>query len=241
MIALLVTAALAADPPQKLVWNFTADNKPVGQRILDVKFVDEPDGTQRRILECWTELDGAAVGIPLKYRERLTASAERGAAAFAAVTDAAGLRSEVQARLGATQWTLTVASGGRESTRQVPANLIDLSTADLLDPSTRRPLLRFDHARLLSAESGDVWEGTVTRLGASTVTVNGVVVPVEGLTWTSPEGAAQFYYTSDGWLVRAESTLLGIRVVGTLSEPPPRSPDDEPVIPLGDGIQEQPL
>lgn len=241
MLALLVSAALAADPPQKLVWNFTADNKPVGQRILDVKFVDEPDGTQRRILECWTEIDGAAVGIPLKYRERLTASAEGSAAAFTAVTDVAGLRSEVQARLGATAWTLTIASGGRESTRKVPANLIDLSTADLLDPSTKRPLVRFDRARLLSAETGDVWDGTVTRLGASTVTVSGAVVPVEGLTWASPQGTANFYYTSDGWLVRAESTLLGIRVVGTLSEPPPSSPDDEPVVPMGSNIVEERL
>lgn len=241
MIALLVSAALAADPPQKLVWNFTADNKPVGQRILDVKYVDEPDGTQRRILECWTELDGAAVGIPLKYRERLTASADRSAAAFTAVTDAAGLRSEVQARLGPSAWTLTIASGGRESTRQVPAGLIDLSTADLLDPATKRPLVRFDTVRLLSAESGDVWEGRVSRLGASTVTVNGTVVPVDGLAWTSPQGVANFYYTADGWLVRAESTVLGIRVVGTLTEPPPRSVDDEPVVPLGDTIVEEKL
>lgn len=239
--ALLVSAALAADPPQKLVWNFTADGKPIGQRVLDVKFVDEPDGSQRRILQCWTELDGSAVGIPLKYRERLTASADRSAAAFTAVTDAAGAKSEVQARLGGTAWTLTIAAGGRESTRQIPANLIDLSSADLLDPATRRPLIRFDRAKLLSAETGDVWEGTVTRLGASTVTVAGTVVPVDGLKWVSPQGEATFYYTADGWLVQAESVLLGVKVVGTLTEPPPRSADDEPVVPLDGGISEQPL
>lgn len=240
MLLSLAIVAFAADQ-QDLTWNMTVDGKPVGQRTLTIKFETAQDGTKFRMLESWTEVDGSAIGLPYKFRERVSARADREPAAFGAVTEAAGQRGHVQARRGASSWTITTAGGGREYTRDVPAGNIDLSTVDFLDPRSKVPLSRFDHVRILSAETGDIWEGDVVRLGPSTVTVAGESIPVDGLQFTTSDGKGALYYSSDGYLVRYDMTVMGKTLVGTLTAPPPADPDDAPVTTSSGGIEEVPL
>jgi hypothetical protein len=233
--------ALAADQ-QDLTWNVTLDGKPVGQRTLSIKFNQDANGEPWRMLESWTEINGTAIGFPYRFRERLTARADRDPAAFGVVTDAAGQRGQVQARRGPSAWRVTTAAGGREYSREVPANGIDLSTVDFLDPQSKFPLSRFDHARILSAETGDIWEGDVVRLGPSSVTVAGEVVSVDGYEFATGDGKGSLFYTVDGYLVRFTVMALGRTLVGTLTAPPPVHPDDAPVVqPVGGGVEELPL
>jgi hypothetical protein len=240
LVALFATLAFGASQ-QDLTWNMTLDGKPVGQRTLTIKFNEDANGDKWRMLESWTEVDASAAGLPYKFRERLAARADRDPAAFGAVTETAGQRGQVQARRGPSSWTITTAGGGREYTRDVPAANIDLSTADFLDPRSKVPLSRFDHARILSAETGDIWEGDIVRLGPSTVTVAGQVIAVDGLQFTSSDGKGSLYYTADGYLVRYDMTVMGKTLVGTLIAAPPADPDDAPITTSNGGVEEVPL
>lgn len=231
LILLAALATASAETEQHFTWNVALDGKPIGQRTMTVKYLTTASGDERRVLEVWTELDATVLGLDYRFRERLTAHVGSEVAAFHASQDLAGDITEVQARRGALQWTVTVNRNGAETTREYPTGSIDLSTADLLDPDSRVPLSRYPEAKVLSAEGGDLWAGTVTRLGPSELVVAGEKVAVEGYTFTpsSGPGSLTSYYTADGYLVQYQLQVLGKELVGTLDAPPPVSADEAPI------------
>lgn len=234
--SLLLSASLAHAAPDTLSWQLEVNGKAVGERTLTVATEQTPYG-ELRTLRAETRVDATVLGIPFAYRQNMAANADRGPASFISVIERQGGLSEVQGRLGASGWRLTVTEGGRARSFEIPANDVDLSTADLMDPHSRVGLRRFTDVRVLSAETGDVVSGKVEPLGPSTVTVAGRPVPVEGYALVTDQGRGLFYYTTEGWLVRFESRVFGQDLAGQLAAPPPVGIDDEPVDLFGPGLR----
>jgi len=220
--------ALAADR-QTLVWDLSINGQQVGRRSLVIKHVPTDEGV-RRILELWTEVDGQVGASRVNYRQRLTAHAVgRSRAAFQSVVEENGSAREIQGRETPTGWMVTLIQDGRERTQMVPLERIQLSTVDLLDPSTTWTLARFDALRMLSAETGDVAGGEVSSQGMGSHPVGGASIPVTTYHWEGPQGRSVFSFSTDGYLVHSETPMLGLTVSATLSQPPPGGPDDFPV------------
>lgn len=224
LLPLLAVPAWAADRVVELTWDLTLDGAPVGTRTATVT-LEQRGRVTIRSLDAMTELSGTVAGKTLTYKQRLTAFADEGPAAFHAVMSEDGRPREVQARWAIGGWTVTLVDKAGARTMQAAPHRIDLSTADLFDPRAVVRLADLTSAKILSAETGDVWEGAVTPLGGSTVRVGGQELEVQGFTWTPPTGASSFWYDAEGWLVRFDMALLGRRIQGTLHDAPPQSPD----------------
>lgn len=242
MIALLLAlAAHAADNSHQLVWNLAVKGQQVGTRTVTVKVVQAGNGEQR-IMESYTELHGQVGPMRLDWRQRLTAIAVDGdPAAFTSVIDENGSTREIQGRWTPAQWVVSINGDGRLKETNFPVGKIDLSTSDLMDPDTRFPLAHFDTVRVLSAESGEVVTGSVKSLGQSDLTVGGEKVPVTGWQVDSQQGRSVFWYSSEGYLVRYEMTMLGIPMSAELAKAPPGGSDDFPVAAGSPKIEEQDL
>ena len=223
LLALLSLPAAAADV-HRLAWDVSVAGQKVGSREATVT-VDRGQTGTTRVIEAMTSISVSLAGQSLAYQQRLTAIAERAPASFHAVIKEDGRPREVQGRWSGTGWTVTRVDGSRVRTEDAPASRIDLSTADLFDPGSRYHLGRFDTVKVLSAETGDVWEGRVEKLGPSTVQVAGASVDVVGYAWHAPDGTSRFWYTSDGWLVKYETRIVGVKVEGVMTTPPPKGPD----------------
>jgi hypothetical protein len=227
--------ALAADPTeQNLAWDLTVDGQVVGTRTLTVKYTATPEGTVRRIVESYAEVNEA-----FQFQQRMTGMAGLLPASFHAVTFADGESREVQARVQQEGWRVAVSEKGKSKTYDLPDSRIDLSTVDLVDPATTVPISRYETARLLNAETAEILEGTVSRLGPSDLIIEGQQVHVEEYMW-EPAGkpASYYYYTADGFLVKYETTMAGRKVTAMLQSPPPDGIDDAPVPMDGGLIQE---
>ncbi len=242
MVALLaLTSALFAAEPHQLTWDVSVQGQPLGTRKATIKYTEGELG-MRRIIESWTELDGQAGPIRVRYRQRLTAhAASREPAAFQSVIDENGSLREVQGRWTPSGWMVTVIGDGQSRTVEMPLDRIDLSTCDLVDPSTTLSLSQFETVRILSAETGQVASGPVTPLGISELTIGGESVQVTGYAWDSSQGRSTFYYSPDGFLVRYETQLLGIPMIAVLDAPPPGGVDDFPVMVSPSAVDELPL
>lgn len=241
LLSLLPNPATAAEAPADLAWELTINGKRVGERTLSVR-TEALGDVELRTLQSETTVDATLLGLTLNYRQKLTANADIGPASFISVVDQGGTISEVQGRRSYGGWFLNVTSEGRSRAKDLGLSDVDLSSADLLDPQSRVPLSRFDKAKILFAETGDVQPGTVEPLGPSEVDVAGTPVSVEGYRWTTdPEATAKFaytaYYTADGWLVRFESKVFGQKVAGTLTKAPPMGADDAPVDVFGPSLE----
>jgi len=230
MLALFLTAALAAPPESTLTWDLSVGGAPVGTRTVTVRVLPGANGT-RRIIEAFTEINGRVGPIDLSFRQRLTGNAEGGSpASFHSVIDDNGSASEVQGRWTPGGWIVSTNLGGRARSADYPISRIDLSTVDLMDPESRVGFgSQRETVRMLSAITGEVQTGPVASLGSSEVLVNGTPVPVEGFSWTSPEGKANFYFSTEGYLVKYETHVMGIALNGILRKAPPGGIDDFPV------------
>lgn len=225
----------AADAPTKITWDLSLNGKKIGERSLTMR-TEDVAGTELRTLQANTKVDGRVFGIEFAYREKMTANADIGPASFINVVEQGGRLSEVQGRRTAGRWLVTVKDAVRTRVDNLALDDVDLSTADLLDPHSRVPLSRFQTARILSVETGEVLSGPVEPLGPSTVDIDGTEVPVEGYRWSNEQFKGTFYYTSDGWLVRFDTRVMGQRVNGLLADPPPTGVDDVPVDVFGPGL-----
>lgn len=225
---LMVTqGALAGDTT--LVWDLSVKGVNVGSRELTVRTMDGADG-QSRILESFTDINGMVGPLKVRWRQRMTAHVDaREPAAFTSVVDQNGSLLEIQGRWTPTGWQITSTTNGRSRSTDMPLSRVDLSTADLMDPSSRLPLSHYDEVRVLSAESGEVLVGPVEKLGVSEVTIDGQAIQVTGYAWTSPQGRSELMFSADGWLVKYSAQLLGIQVDALLRDPPPGGSDDFPV------------
>lgn len=231
MLALLalLSTALALPAPQTLTWNLTIQGQPVGTRTATVKYFESSGASPLRMVESWTEVDGTVGPVRVQYKQRLTAHAENDAASFQSVVDQNGTPREVQGRLSGAGWKVIVAEGGRQRTYDLDYGKIQLSTADLLDPDSRVQLGAYSTVRLLSAETGDIYEGTVKSLGPKDVKIGEQFIPTQAWSWTGPQGDSEFYWTEEGYLVRYKMRLLGIVLEGTLTKAPPGGSDEFPV------------
>ena len=231
LVALMLAAltANAADLEHKLSWELSVDGQRIGQRDVTVKYV-QGDVSMRRIIESWTEIDGAVGPIRVVYRQRMTAhTTEREPASFHSVIEQNGVPMEVQARYSPSAWWVTTNQGGRARTVDMPLNRIDISTADLMDPDTRYPLNRFDKVRILSAETGEVLVGPVEDLGMKDIQAGKHTVQAHGYGWNAPMGKSTFWFSSEGFLVAYDMTVLGIQIDAKLMHEPPAGVDDFPV------------
>ncbi len=230
MLALLLcVSAFATDFQHQVSWKLSVNGAPIGHRDVTVKYVHGDPGT-RRIVESWTELDGAIGPVRLKYRQRMTATAEgRDPASFQSVIEENGRGREVQVRWTPAGWLVTTVADGRSRTVTVDPARIDLSTADLFDPDSRIGFGSREGARILSAETGEILQGPVVDLGDAVVQVATDTVPVHGWAWDAADGRSTFWYSAEGFLVKYELQLLGFAVTAVLSAPPPGGIDDFPV------------
>ncbi len=237
---LLLAPLLALAAPDALSWDLSIGDQVVGQRTLTVQ-TESIGGAELRTLRAETRVDASVLGRSFAFRQKLTANADHGPASFVSATDLQGELMQVQGRRAALGWILTVTADDRTRTWELDATDVDLSTADLLDPGSRVPLSRFTEVALLSAETGDILRGTVEPLGPSEVRIGETEVAVEGYRLRTDDGDGVFFYTSEGWLVRFETRLFGRAVAGTLSAPPPRGADDQPVPVFGPPLESEPL
>jgi len=121
----------------------------IGTRTLTIKYVQGEAGTNR-ILESFTDLNGAVGPIKVRFRQRLTAHIDaREPASFHSVVDQNGSLMETQARWTPSAWLVTTTADQRSRTVDMPLNRIDLSTADLMDPYSRLPLSHYEEVRVL--------------------------------------------------------------------------------------------
>lgn len=232
LLILLNTAVAGTPVSHELKWDLTVDGSSIGKRTMTVKFLPSDEG-MLRILESWTEIDGKVGPIWVQYIQRLTAHAGNEPASFHAVIEENGNPREVQGRYTPDGWWVTNADAGRSRTVDVAANRIDLSSADLVDPESRMSLGRFaenSKVRLLSAETGDIWEGVLTTLGPSTISIDKSEVPVVGYHWDGPQGASEFFFSDEGYLVRYKMRLYGLHMQGTLVARPPGGIDEFAVV-----------
>lgn len=228
----IVTAALslsslayAGNDKQNVTWDLSVDGRKVGTRTATI--TTEHNGTQTtRLIESYTAVNATIGPVSLIWRQRLTGVAERMPASFQAKLDENGEPHEVQVRWSAEGWTVSLADRRGSRTQIVAPYQIDMTTVDLIDPGSRWRLDRYEKVKVLSAETGDIWEGTVEPLGAGKVTIGGQSVAVVGWAWNSPEGKSSFWYSDDGWLVRYQTRVLGHALEGVLTQAPPPGPDN---------------
>jgi hypothetical protein len=178
------------------------------------------------MLESFTDIDAQVGPVHVVYKQRLTGFAATGPASFHSVIQENGEALEVQARWGHDAWTVTVVDRRASRTTDYPTAQLDLSTVDLIDPGSRYSISRMTSARVLSAETGDIWEGDVSPMGTKEMALAGRHVTVDGFVWMSPEGRSEFWYSGEGYLVQYNMRLLGFRVEGTLIAAPPLGPDE---------------
>lgn len=228
LLALLITAS-AAETTQELVWDITWKGKAVGTRTLTVKYVQEERGS-RRILQGETEIDGRAAGFDYTWKQRFTAHAQgRAPASFTSAVLDNGEPREVQGRVNAGVWTITLVDGGQARTWTLPLAEIQLSSADLFDPESFVSLAKFDAVHILSAETGDVWQQSVERLPPTEIAIDGLQIAVQGIAVDPPQGRAEYWYTGEGILVRSTYSFMGRELQLLLRDPPPEGVDDVPV------------
>jgi hypothetical protein len=229
LFLLLASLAFGADQQNTLTWDLAVQGQAVGTRTVTIKYVSDGVAT-RRILESFTDVNGQVGPIRARYRQRLTAHIAPGEpAAFHSVVEENGRLMEIQGRWTPSAWMVTTTADRKSRTNDLDLSRIDLSTADLMDPYTRVGLDGRQEARILSAETGDVLLGTVEPLGVEELSIKGTAVQVTGWRWTGPQGANTFWYSSDGFLVKYQSQLLGIVLDAVLRDPPPGGVDDFPV------------
>lgn len=227
-VGLLVSGLSAASEPEPLRWEIKVAGKPVGERTMSVSTV-ERRGHEVRLLRLDTTIDATVMGQPLQYRQKVDAVAGRFPASFHAVIDEAGYPRQLQVRYDNSGWAITRMDSRGTQTVEADPQRLAMSTVDLFDPATRYPLGRFEQVGILSAETGDVWQGSVKAAGHQTLRVGGRTVGVDGWVWKSPEGTHTFWYDLEGVLVRYETRVMGVKVEGVLSKAPPVGPDVFPV------------
>lgn len=220
--------AFAGADVQRVTWDVLLDGHKVGTRNATVTTERHGDESTR-VIESFTSLNATVGPVSLVWRQRLTSVGERVPASFQSKLDENGEPRLVQVGWQAEGWTVSLGDRRGTRTQVVAPYQVDLSTADLIDPGSRWRLDRFTHVKVLSAETGEIWEGSVESLGSTTLEIGDKPVTVDGWAWVSPEGRSTFWYSDDGWLVRYEMRVLGHNLEGVLTQAPPPGPDAFPV------------
>lgn len=227
----LVLGAATASAIEPLVLDYEVSffGEPVGEQHLTVRFERTRRGFDR-VIEHQAKLDGTPIDFAWTEKVGVAARASSGPATFNASVVLNGEKWSHEVRQTATSWLVTrVDAQGRAHTEELPKEAVDLSTIDLLDPWSHVSVLRYDSVRVLSAETGRIWQSKVKRLGPSEMTVDGTTLVVEGVALDPPEGRMLLYYSAEGVPVRVEYYVEGRELLAELKAAPPAGPDEHPV------------
>ena len=84
MLLMLLATAFGAPLEQQFTWDLTVDGRPVGERVLKVRYLPANHG-MRRLLQSWTDVNANVLGLPYRFQQRLTAHIGEGPASFHSV------------------------------------------------------------------------------------------------------------------------------------------------------------
>jgi hypothetical protein len=227
----LVLASLvaAAVEPQVFTWDITFLGQPIGEHTLDVSYDQTEEGLER-VFRSTTHIDARPVDFEYLHDSVVAARAGGGPASFNATVTINGATSASELRWDHNGLFLSqIDARGRATTRTLPTDAVDLSTADLFDPLSKVPLTRFDSVTVISAETGDLWSSRVRRLGPSEVAVEGTGMLVEGVVLHPPEGRTALFYNTVGVPLRYEYYVEGRLFEAVLRHLPPPGIDEQPV------------
>ena len=227
LLALALSASAATPVSHDLRWTLSVGDQVVGWRTANVKFIPKADGMMRMITG-FTDIDGKVGPMGRRFRQNFTVTAGDSPANFKSAMEENGSPYEMQLVYNNT-WQLTKVNTGSARTVSYPYGRVHLSTFDLLDPDSRAPLSKFDDGQTLNilfAETGDVLAGTLEQLGNSDLTIDKRTVPVMGYAWNGAQGRSEFFYSNDGYLVKYQMKVWGMRLQGILDDPPPGGIDE---------------
>jgi len=223
------TMAAAAMEPQVFTWDITFLGRPIGEQTLEVTYERTEEGFER-VFRRTTHIDARAVDFDYVDDSVVAARARSGPASFNATEVINGATSSSELRWDHNGLFLTqIDERGRATTRTLPPNAADLSTADLFDPMSHVPLTRFDSVTVVSAETGELWSSPVRRLGPSEVSIEGTDLLVEGVVLHPPEGRTALFYNTVGVPIRYEYYVEGRLFEAVLRHLPPPGIDEQPV------------
>ncbi|MBW1878889.1 MAG: hypothetical protein JRJ84_11045 [Deltaproteobacteria bacterium] len=230
MLGLVLTMLVAAAvEPQVFTWDITFLGQPIGEQTLEVTYDQNEDGLER-VFRSTTHIDARPVDFEHVSKSVVAARAGSEPASFNATVVKNGETSSSELRWNHSGLYLSqIDAMGRATTRALPPDAADLSTADLFDPRSHVPLTRFDSVTVISAETGEMWSSQVRRLGPSQVTIDGTELLVEGVVLHPPEGRTALFYGTIGVPIRYEYYVEGRLFEAILHDLPPPGVDEQPV------------
>lgn len=253
LLALVALGSLPAvasvdlpQPEQVMRWAVRVGDDVVGHRDVVVRYAGQGED-HARVFESSLSIDGQfptdnGKTRRLRYRQMLNAVSTDGLpASFHSTVTSNRNAAELQARYADASWRLTYAQNGFVRSFALDARKVDLSTVDLFDPETTRPLGKRSHARILAAETGKLDEGPVYQLGTERLVIGGESLETKQYAWDASEGTWLLWYTTNGFLVRYVRPMLGLELVADLVGPAPYGIDEFPVKLFGPNIPSVPL
>lgn len=218
---LLLAPAAALAETQTFLYRLKAAEKPVGTRDARIVYVPSETG-EVRLLQSFTKFSVPLAGTQYTYVQRL-GGRFGGARSFAASIEDNGQVREVQGYLSeAGQWVVTVVEKGQSKTWYLPAEDVDLTSAELMDPDrASRVLQSATTLRVLATETGGILTGPVEDLGLQEQVVGQQAMNVHRFRWSPPGGDMVLSYDDDGYLVSYEVDVVGRRMGARLDAAPP--------------------
>ncbi len=230
MTLLLLAASLvgmAHADEQELRYTLLVDGKPVGSREVSIRYLppDELGGEETRILNSFMVLDGRKIGVPVELKVRASAHFGGGTEGFVATVSRNAKTWQVQADQAPDgSWEVRKREGKELSHWSLRRSEVDLSSLGFMDPDRSELLEGKSSARVLMAETGQVWSGAWTAKGETELSIGGTTHRADVHLWSPDEGAMKLTRAEDGLLLRYATVVLGREVVAELQEvPPPRS------------------
>jgi len=217
---LVVLTGSAHAESQVFDYQLFSGEKLVGKREAKILYLPAEQG-EVRLLQAYTQLSVPVGALSYKYVQRLGGRLG-GTRSFASSIEDNSLVREVQGYFSEEgQWVVTVVEKGHARTWNLPAEAIDLTSAEILDPErAERTIGSLTSLRVLATETGDVVTGAVTDLGLQDIPLGGKTVHVHRYRWSPPAGDMVLSYDDSGYLVQYEAIVAGKRLSGRLVQFP---------------------
>jgi hypothetical protein len=206
---------------------------------LKIRFMPSEYG-ERRFIESWTEFQIQIARTPFVYKQRLSGLGKSRPMGFSAAMAEGGHLREVQVVSQPEYWQVTHAEYGRTWSMTVPKDSFDATSLTLVDPGAKGFLDDLLRLRVLSAETGQVIEGSLSRKGERPVVLGGKQVMASHYTWQLDSGAIELAYGEGGYLLRYTVSVAGQTLVATLDAlPAPRTYEEDMPTSLVSGVIEE--
>ncbi|MED5373814.1 MAG: DUF6134 family protein [Myxococcota bacterium] len=230
---LLLLAATASAETLQLDYTLRAQGLQVGTRSLKVSYLPSADGSEDRLLECYTELPAA------DFSQRVSGlSADSLVPGFSARNAQGGELWEVQAARSQQGLNVSFSDARGLQASTLDFSQVNATTLSLMDPG--RSLQGQTQLELLSAETGQVLNGPLQQLDPETLEIGGQPIAAQHYLWSPSSGPVHLYYADSGVLLRSTLTLAGQTLELSLDAPPPARTLDTQLL-LGPDVQEESL